>query len=305
MKFSSLLLSTASMALTAQAESYTILDSWTEMVPTGSGLEELEDYQKYESNSPAVFWCRHGNDRECIHFYGALHIATTKPWWVGEPETARMEMKGGKCLDGKCFDLKQFKMQLQDWGAECGEAPYVTITASNGFKKTYTGTCEWRRHIEDGSDCTEQCLDWTFYIGGMVQFNGLSTVEWVDFTVSKTKLKITDLTFNTVDCPRPTCPKHDIVKTISPETCWGRCTQYFTGEFLRIDPWARHYVCKQHKKSESDQYCDNGGWPSDDCNEWWGNHDHICYKDCRRCNPAYGRRLEERESELPAPDAQH
>merc|ERR1719412_2313085 len=189
LKITDLTFTTAECPSTVQ---YTILDQWTDRVPTGSGLEQLDGYGKYDSYpSPAKFECSPSQGQECMHFYGSLHIGKK---YGDEDETVRMEMK-----DGECFDLESFEMDLEDTHSMC-ETPYASITASNGFRQTYTATCRelWRDDfMRDSLDCDQPCMMWEFDFrhSDVVTFDGLDAVEWVDFTVFKTKLKITDLTF--------------------------------------------------------------------------------------------------------------
>ena len=161
----------------ASPTNYTILDSYTNGVPTGTSYQPLTSYNQYVDAgsvdaSPFVLTKTTGNSGGIL-FYGSTELISG-----ANANTFRLTSGTG------AFDFNSFNLQnLEQNGSSNSNAiPSLTITSSTGATQTWSSTYE------------------EFFPGfGMFSFNdsGVKTmnwsgVNWVDITTQYTKAKTSD-----------------------------------------------------------------------------------------------------------------
>ena len=161
----------------ASPTNYTILDSYTNRVPTGTSYQPLTFYSQYVDAgsvdaSPFVLTKTTANSGGIL-FYGSTEL-------ISEANANTFRLTSGT----GAFDFNSFNLQNldQNGGSNSNAIPSLTITSSTGATQTWSSTYE------------------EFFPGfGMFSFNdsGVKTmnwsgVNWVDITTQYTKAKTSD-----------------------------------------------------------------------------------------------------------------
>ena len=156
---------------------YTILDSYTGGVPTGTSYQEFEYYDQYVDafsvdHSPFVLTKTTANSGGIL-FYGSTELISS-----ANANTFRLTSSGGT------FDFTSFNLQdLEGNDAyEANTIPTITINSSTGASQTFSAT--WQ-------DFGEGFGMYSFNDSGVKTMNW-SGVDWVDFTTQYTKAKTSD-----------------------------------------------------------------------------------------------------------------
>ncbi|MDB4314347.1 PEP-CTERM sorting domain-containing protein [Akkermansiaceae bacterium] len=162
---------------------YTILDEYSNRVPTGSSYSDSTQYDQYVDAgsvdaSPFVI------DKETPHEGGIVFYGSTEFNSKGNANTFRLTSTTGN------FDLTSLNLlDLEDWGADSAtSAPTIGITSSAGQVQTYSAVSDGSIEIEPG----EFIYFWSFSDSGIKTLNW-ENVEWVDFTTRYTKAKVSTL----------------------------------------------------------------------------------------------------------------
>jgi autotransporter-associated beta strand protein len=167
---------------------YTILDSYTDRVPTGTSYQALEYYSQYVDafsvdHSPFVLTKTTANSGGIL-FYGSTELVS-----AANANTFRLTSSGG------AFDFTSFNLQnLEENGANASNTiPTITINSSTGASQTFSATYEeffpgFGRYSFDDSGV--KTMNW-------------SGVDWVDFTTQYTKAKTSDFVLTGAPAPGP------------------------------------------------------------------------------------------------------
>ncbi|MEJ6701203.1 MAG: PEP-CTERM sorting domain-containing protein [Akkermansiaceae bacterium] len=166
------------------ATTYTILDEYSNRVPTGSSYSDNTQYDQYVDAgsvdaSPFVI------DKLTPHEGGIVFYGSTEFNSKGNANTFRLTSTTGN------FDLTSLNLlNLEDWGANdsATSAPTIAITSSAGDMQTYSAVSDGFFELRPG----DFYYRWSFSDSGIKTLNW-ENVEWVDFTTQYTKAKVSTL----------------------------------------------------------------------------------------------------------------
>ncbi|MDA8975029.1 PEP-CTERM sorting domain-containing protein [Akkermansiaceae bacterium] len=166
------------------ATTYTILDEYSNRVPTGSSYSNNTQYDQYVDAgsvdaSPFVI------DKLTPHEGGIVFYGSTEFNSKGNANNFRLTSTTGN------FDLTSLNLlDLEDWGANdsATSAPTIAITSSAGHQQTYSAVSSGFVEFRPG----EFNYFWSFSDSGIKTLNW-ENVEWVDFTTQYAKAKVSTL----------------------------------------------------------------------------------------------------------------
>lgn len=162
------------------ATTFTILDEFTDEVPTGTSYEPLTEYNQYVDAgsvdaSPFVI------DKTTNHEGGILFYGSTELISGSSANTFRLTSSTG------LFDFVSFEINfLEIYQTSSSEPtpPNITVTSSTGFTQSFFSEA-------DGYDMGEGQLhySYSFFENGVKELNW-DDVEWVDITTQYSKAKV-------------------------------------------------------------------------------------------------------------------
>jgi hypothetical protein len=166
---------------------FTILDQYTNDVPTGTSYQKLTSYAQYVDAgsvdaSPFVI------DKLTPHEGGILFYGSTELISKAQSNTYRLTSATG------LFDFTSFDLQGLDANVDERTAftiPKITITSSTGDSREFTATVD----VYDVGG-GEFSYSYSFFDSGMKTLEW-TDVEWVDFTTQYTKAKTSDFVLAT------------------------------------------------------------------------------------------------------------
>lgn len=166
---------------------FTILDQYTNRVPTGTNYQSLTSYAQYVDAgsvdaSPFVI------NKRTPHEGGILFYGSTELISKALSNTYRLTSTTG-LFDFTSFNLQGLESSMDEQTAFT--IPKITITSSTGDSREFTATVDAFEIVPgefyysyDFSDSGVKTMEWT-------------DVEWVDFTTQYTKAKTSDFVLAT------------------------------------------------------------------------------------------------------------
>jgi hypothetical protein len=165
---------------------FTILDQYTNDVPTGTTYQKLTHYTQYVDAgsvdaSPFVI------DMRTPHAGGILFYGSTELNSKEQANTFRLTSTTG------LFDFISFNLQGLEGNVDERTAtsiPKITISSSTGLSRSFSATVD---SFVSGDDVF---YSYSFSDSGVKEMNW-DGVEWVDFTTEYTKAKTSDFVLET------------------------------------------------------------------------------------------------------------
>ena len=164
-------------------ETYTILDQYTDNIPTGTNYVKLTYYDQYVDAgsidaSPFVI------TKQTAHEGGILFYGSTELNSKNLENTFRLTASTGN-FDFISFNLDNLESNI-DYGTESTTTlPRITLTSSSGSSVTYEATVD--AYTSDGYTY----YTYMFMESGVKSLNW-DNVEWVDIKTQYTKAKVKD-----------------------------------------------------------------------------------------------------------------
>ena len=173
---------------TAKASTvFTILDQYSDSVPTGTNYQELTYYNQYVDAgsvdaSPFVI------NKLTPHEGGILFYGSTELISKAQSNTYRLTSTTG-LFDFTSFNLQDLEGNMDEQTAFT--IPKITITSSTGQSQEFSATV-------DAYDFGGGEIFYSYYFNDSgVQTMDWTDVEWVDFTTQYTKAKTSDFVLAT------------------------------------------------------------------------------------------------------------
>ena len=172
------------------ATTFTILDQYTNRVPTGTSYQQLKYYSQYVDAtsvdaSPFVI------DKLTSHSDGILFYGSTELISKENANTFRLTSTTG------LFDFTSFDLQdLEPYNDESTMTtiPVMTITSNTGLTQTFSSSVSEDNFEFEGEIFTS----YNYFFGKAgVQTMDWTDVTWVDFTTQYTKAKTSDFVLTT------------------------------------------------------------------------------------------------------------
>jgi hypothetical protein len=156
---------------------YTILDQYTNRVPTGTSYNQLTYYDEYVDEgsidaSPFVI------TKQTVHEGGILFYGSTELNSKANENTFRLTASTGN-FDFISFNLDQLEQNINGGDESLSTLPKITLTSSSGSTVTYQA---------QAFDMGNGWFDYSYMDSGVKTLNW-NNVEWVDIKTQYTKAK--------------------------------------------------------------------------------------------------------------------